>query len=305
MDGLTLGLTLGGIIIGAVITYIVSKYFFKKSIKEKSLTPFLQFSSRLFSEIDPELKKELIVNYKNTKVDNITQTQFLIANDGDIPIRDIIEPLKLSIPKKNKIFSVSIIHIEPDGRKIDYKIIETETENIIQFSIQLLNAGEYFVVKILVQDSLPTDEKEELENIKYTFSITADDLQPTLEINRLPYSYYEEEKERIYDWSGFWVGLIFGILLFAVFGVLYAFKEAHQGLYLFSLSEFFSKTNFSFYSVCIILLAIMGIIFLILTIVGIAQAISELTPNPKPKFKVPNKLRKERMHPYPFEIFEK
>jgi hypothetical protein len=125
MDGLTLGLTLGGIIIGAVITYIVSKYFFKKSIKEKSLTPFLQFSSRLFSEIDPELKKELIVNYKNTKVDNITQTQFLIANDGDIPIRDIIEPLKLSIPKKNKIFSVTIIHIEPEGRKIDYKIIET------------------------------------------------------------------------------------------------------------------------------------------------------------------------------------
>jgi hypothetical protein len=305
MEGITLGLTIGGVIIGAVITFIVSKYFFKKGVKEKSLTPFLQFSSRLFSELDPELKKELIVNYKNHKIDNITQTQFLIANDGDIPIRDIIEPLKLSIPKKNKIFSASIIHIEPEGRTVNYKVTETETENIIEFDIPLLNAGEYFVVKLLLQDSLPSDEKEVADKIEYAFTITADDLQPQLDISRLPYSYYEEESEKKYDWSGFWVSLIFGLLLVSVLGVLYAFKSANNGLYLFSLGDFFSGENFSFYSVCIILLALMGLIFLILTIIGIAQSISELTPNPKPKFKVPNKLRKEKLHPYPFEIFEK
>ncbi|WP_419212609.1 hypothetical protein ACNR9Q_00430 [Maribacter sp. X9] len=307
MDGITIGLTVGGIIVGAVITYIVSKYFFNKSLKEKSLTPFLQFTSRLFSDLDPELKEELIVTYKDHKIDNINQVQFLIANDGDIPIKDIIEPLRLIIPKENRVFSANIIHIEPEGRNIDYEIIETEDQNIIEFSIPLLNSGEFFVVKLLLQDSLPSESKEEKEKqnkITYSFTITADDLQPNLKISRLPYSYYEEEKKKKYNWTGFWFGIIFGVLLTAIIGIIYSFKHFAKELYLFSFNNFFNGETFSIYNVFILLLALLAIVFLLITIVGIVQAISELTPNKKPKFKVPSKLRKGRARSYPFEIFD-
>lgn len=301
MDGLTIGLTIGGIIIGAIVTFVVSKHFFNKSEKAKSLTPYLQFRSRLFSELDPELKKELIVNYKNHKIDNISQAQFLIANDGDLPIRDIIEPLKLKIPKENQIFSASIIHIEPEGRKIEHKIIESE--NSIIFDIPLLNAGEYFVVKLLLQDKL-IEDKEESQKIDYSFSITADDLEPNLQISSLPYSYYEEDKKKKHDFSGFWIALVFGVLLTSIVGVLYSFKSVGSGLYIFSFSEFFSKANFGFYSICIILMALIGLLFLIVTIIGIIAGIIELYPDEKPKFRVPNKLKKDKLSRYPIDFFE-
>jgi len=305
MDGLTITLTIGGIIFGAIMTYLVSKYFFNKGVKKKSLTPYKQFSSRLFTNLDPELKKELVVNYKNQKIDNITQTQFLIANDGDIPIRDIIEPLKLKIPKENKIFSVSIIHIEPEGRNIKYKIIESE--NIIEFDIPLLNAGDFFVIKLLLQDSLPTEdeEKEKERRITYSFTITADDLHPNLSIGLLPYSYYEKDEKKKYNWTGVWVSIIFGVLLSSVLGVIYSFKHLSTGLYLFSFSNFFKWETFGFYNICIIILALIGLVFLILTIVGIGQSISELTPDKKTKFKVPSKLRNKFDGPYPFKMYER
>lgn len=304
MNGLTIGLTIGGIIFGAIMTYVVSKYFFNKGIKKKSLTPYRQFSSRLFSKLDPELKKDLIVSYRNHKVDNLTQVQFLVANDGDVSIRDIIEPLRLRIPKENTIFSVSIIHIEPDGRNISYKIIDSETENIIEFNIPLLNPREFFVFKLLLQDSLPEEEKDKERKITYSFTITADDLQPKLSISGLPYSYYEEDKNKKYDWTGFWIGLIFGLLLTVIFGVIYSFKLLSPSLYLFSLKEFFKWETFGFFNVCIIILALIGIVFLLLTIIGIGLSILELAPNKKTKFKVPSKLRSKIDEPYYFEMYD-
>lgn len=304
MDGLTIGLTIGGIIFGAIMTYVVSKYFFNKGIKKKSLTPYRQFTSRLFTDIDPELKKELIVNYKNHKIDNLTQAQFLIANDGDIPIRDIIEPLRLRIPKENTIFSASIIHIEPEGRNIKYKIIESETENIIEFNIPLLNAGDFFVIKLLLQDSLPSEEKENERKITYSFTITADDLQPNLDISKLPFSYYEEDKKKKHDWTGLWLSVIFGLLLTVILGVLYSFKQLSASLYLFSFSGFFKWETFGFYNICIIILALIGIVYLLLTIVGIGMSITELTPNKKTKFKVPSSLRNKIEDSYHFDIYD-
>jgi hypothetical protein len=305
MDILTLGLTIGGIISGALITIIVSKYFFKKSIKEKKLNTYIQFSSRLFSVLDPELKKNLIVNFKNHKIDNITQAQFFIANTGDVPIKDIIEPLKLSLPKENKIFSVNIVHIEPEGREIKFDLIELEKENIIKFNIPLLNSGEYFVFKLLMQDKLPSedDDKKKDENSIFKFTITADDLPPSLQISHLPYSYYQEETEQKYDRTFLWIGLISGLFFTVFTSILYAFKFKTAGLYLFSFKEFFNLGTFSFFNVCLILFALLDLIALILVIIGIVGSISELKPNEKPKFKIPKKLRDEK-YSFPFEYSE-
>lgn len=303
MDGLTLGLTLVGIIIGAVVSYLVSRHFFQKGVKKKTLTPYIQFASKLFSELDPELRENLIVNYKNVKVENIAQAQFLIANTGDIPIRDIIKPLRLTLPSNNKIFSVNIVHVEPEGREISYKIIETQSLNHIEFNIPLLNGGEFFIFKILIQDTLPQpDDTEDKERKSiYSFTVTADELPPHLEINRLPYSYYEQEKKEDYDWAFVWLGAISLQIFIAIMGTILSLKMQSKGLYLFAFSEFFNMETFGIYNICILSLSFFGLIAFILAIIGVVGAIAELTPDEKPKFRVPSKLRKEvRFTPFDF-----
>lgn len=303
MDGLTIGLAVGGIVIGAVASYIVSNHFFKKGVKEKSLVPYIQFRSKLFTELDDELKDNLVVNYKTHKIENITQAQFLIANSGDIPIRDIIEPLKLVLPKSNKVFSANIIHIEPEGRSIDHKVIETDETNIVQFNIPLLNGGEFFVVKLLIQDSLVNEiDGEKLES-PFKFTITADDLPPELEVSRLPYSFYEDQKEKGYDWTWFWIGIISSVLSTSIIGTIFSLKYKVEGLYLFSFSEFFNWETFGFLNVCILLLAVLGFLTLIVSIMSLIGAISDIKPSKKQKIKVPNKLRKEREW-YPVDFFD-
>lgn len=311
MDGTTLLFSIAGIVIGAIVSYFVSKHFFKKGVKKKSLTPYIQFSSKLFSDLDHELREDLIVNYKNLNVENLAQAQFIVANSGDIAIRDIIKPLRLTLPLENKIFNISIIHIEPEGREIKYNVIETEKSNIIEFNIPLLNAGEYFVFKILTQDVLPKEENDDdndediddldAETKTYKFTITADDLPPKLTIRELPYSYYEHEKLTSYDWMSFWIGLISLIVFIATAGTLYSLKFKSENLYLFNPRNFFNLETFSFYNVSILLLALFGTITLLMTILGFIMALSEISPREEPKFKVPDKLRKDKRFS-PFEI---
>lgn len=304
MDSITLGLTIGGIIVGALASYFVSLHFFQKSIKKKTLIPFVQFASKLFSELDPELKDNLKVSYKDLEIENITQAQFVVANSGDIPIRDIIEPLKLILPKENKILGINIIHIEPEGRNITFKTIENDDCNIIEFYVPLLNGSDYFVFKILIQDSLPQVKEIESEDKKqkFEFLITADDLPPKLTIESLPFSYYEEEKNDSYEWAPLLLGIVSLLITTAIFGTILSLKFSTKGLYLLEFNEFFNSKTFSIYNVYILILTIIGILFSVLMIIGFITSISQLTPDEKPKFKVPKNLKNERRFPS-FEFF--
>ena len=293
---ITIILTIGGIIIGAIVTYLASKHFFHKGVKCKSLTPFIQYSSTLFSNIEPELQESLTVNYKSVKVDNITQIQFVIANTGDMPIRDIIKPLRMAIPVECKIFSVNIIHIEPEGREIKHTISETENGNFVDFDIPLLNAHEFFVFKMVVQDNLPNSEDDKYtEEYPYKFTITADELPPNLRIEHLPYSYYEQENiSSYYEWGYIWVSLTLGTISAAIVGVLFSLTTI-PSLNIMSLSAFFKMETFSFYNICVLLLAIVGILLIIFFVIFSILAVSEIDIGKKkePKIKIPKTLRKK------------
>lgn len=298
MDGLTLTITISSILIGIFVTFFVAKYYFKKGDKKKSLTPYLQFSSTLFQELDPELRQSLIVKYKDVNIENLTQAQFLIANTGDLPIRDIIEDFKLTLPKENKIFSISIIHIQPEGRNIEYKIEENNDKNIVLFKIPLLNKGEFFVFKVLYQDFI-TDDKDTKDveyDEEYSFTITAYNLPPNLELEHLPFNYYEDEIDNKYDWSSFWIAFISGIVFGSILLTILAFDEPVNNRYLFNFKSFFSSDTFDFINIGILFLSLLGFVTFLLTILGIVMALSELSPDDKPKFKVPTKLRKEKKY---------
>lgn len=311
MDFTTIILTILGIVIGAVASYIISQHFFKKSVKQKKLSVYIQFNSRLFSRtVDTHLQKDLVVNYKNHAIENIMQAQFVIANTGDIAIRDIIRPLRLNLPKKNVIYNVTIEDIKPEGRIIEHKIVDDIKFNVIEFNIPLLNCGDYFVFKLVAQDFFEkkNDNEEEKNKVHsdetlFDFTITADDIPPNIRIEQLPYTYYEDEKVETYDWAAFWGALIISIIDVVLIGVVFSFRHLNTHLYLFSFNDFFDKKFFSFYSVCVLLLSIVAFVLLIISVIMWILAIEELKPKEKPKFKLPKRLDREKKYFYNIDKF--
>jgi hypothetical protein len=298
--------TLAGIVFGGLISYWISRFYYKKSVKTKHLSCFVQFVSEILTDIAPDIKKKLLIQYAGQEVESLYQVQFIIANDGDFPIRDIIKPLTLKIPNKGVVLDANIIHIEPNGRNVILEIIQNDGEFEVEFNFPLLNSGEYFVAKLLVRGNAPRlkRNKEEikagLKSINFfelrpynlfSFTITADDLPPEIKSERLP-NYYSENAYDFVDKSSYWGGAIVGSLAFILGYLLFSLKWLKPDLFFLPIDNFFS--SFSFLKFCII---ICWLIVLVLVITAIAIPASEIggtTSKKKTKFKIPRKLSGHR-----------
>lgn len=286
--------TIAGIIIGGLITVWASRYFYKKSLKSKTLSCFVQYVSEILTDIDPDVKNNLEVDFKGQKVESLYQVQFVIANTGDIPIRDIINPLNLKIPNEGIILDANLLHIDPKGREINLDI--ADSNDSISFDFPLLNSGEYFISKLLIKGEPPRHEiKEGEENRRlidygsydlFDFTITADELPPEIASQHLPPDYSEFEFNH-FDKSTIWGGAIFGFLAFTVAFILYGIGNVQTDLFLFHFGEFFSNFSYLKFSIIVgwLLAAILGIAGIMIP----ASEIGGIRPKKKPKFKLPKK----------------
>jgi hypothetical protein len=276
-------------LVGIIISVLVGSYYFQKSKKEKKLTPILQFSGKLFGDIDPDIKKDLIFFYKKGKIENLSQAQFIIANTGEQSIRDIIEPLTLHLPSNIFLYNVELIEICPEGRKIDFKVNKSENSSEIIFTIPLLNTREFFSFRILYHD---LNKKSDWN---FNFSISAEELPPILESIEINYSDYEEEKGNKLIGSKISFLSIFGLSGFLILFILLSFKEPVSGKYIFNFNDFFNVETFDFSNVVIIIMSIIGFIFLLITFLGIvfplALEIILAFKGRKTKFKIPSKYK--------------
>ena len=75
-----IALTLFGIVIGVIATILVSRHYYRRTI-ERKLTPFIHLHSEVFAGIDPEVRKDIKIYYKNEEVNELTHYQVLIANN--------------------------------------------------------------------------------------------------------------------------------------------------------------------------------------------------------------------------------
>lgn len=197
-------ISLFSLLVGVAATVLVSRYYFNRST-DKSLTPYLDFGSQLLSGIDPEVKKDLSIKYQDVEVDDLLQIQYLVANTGEKPIRDIIQPLSLTIPDEGVILDASLLHIHPEGRNVELNVDENKRQ--VQFLFPLLNKGEFFIVKLLIKGS---PNKKDIE-----FTISVDDLPPKLVVERLPrekIATKEEKEEKQFEKGMFITGVIFLLL---------------------------------------------------------------------------------------------
>jgi hypothetical protein len=295
--------TIAGILFGGLISFLVSRFYYKKSIKTKTLSCYVQYVSEILTDIDPEVKQKLEIDYEGQKVDSLYQVQFIIANTGDFPIRDIIRPLTLQVPNKAEVLDANIIHIEPNGREILHQTIKTPENNFVEFTFPLLNSGDYFVVKLLVKGNAPRPEKKAEENDDITtvdffefrrynlfkFKVTVDDLPPEIISERLPND-YSEFRPTTFDKTSLIAGGIISLIGFIFGFILYSLKG---DLFLFNFGEFF--TSFSFLKLCIILGWLLTLIILIIAVAIPASEFSgSRTNKSKTKFKLPRKLDEHR-----------
>jgi hypothetical protein len=166
-------MSVASLIIGAVLSYVTSWYFFKRSV-DKRLTVHLQFASQVLAGVeDPAVRKELEILYRGVKIDDLLQVQFVVVNDGPRPIRDLIEPLNLVLPAKAKLLEARIPHVEPKGREVKVETIPLdEGKTKLNFRFSLLNSGEHFFIRLLLNGVIKAE--------KLRFNISGDDLPPTL-----------------------------------------------------------------------------------------------------------------------------
>lgn len=291
---MNIALTLLGIVIGIIATLLISRHYFRRTM-ERKMTPFIHLHSEVFAGIDPEVRDDIKIYYKNEEVNDLTHYQVLIANTGDRAIRDFIKPLSVIFPENVRILDVSILHKSPKEFELKYKV-ETNDKNmdVCKFDIPLLNKEDFFLVKFLL--------KGEVSPYSPEFRVTVDDIPPKISPEWLSFSATTEEKGKI-EWSavGVGIGLMSGAASISYFG--YLLWKSNPSLFPYPWSTFsFSVLNsitLIFMVLSVLALALIGIIL------AAGVGFEEVFSKSKYKFPLPKELRRAgRFHKRAGEIIE-
>ena len=271
-----LALSIGSLIIGVLATILVSRYYFRRTVT-KALTPYVQFFSSLFDGVDPAVRESLKIAYKGMAVTELLEIQFLIANTGERSIRDVIAPLSLSIPNGCKLLDASILHVS-QGRQV--KITQAETS--VSFEFPLLNASEFFITKLLLQGrATPKD---------FTFTITVDDLPPTISTVSLPPDLIETSNKRQFEYAQLLIGLVFLLLGASFAGLIFAHWPSLRACWTQGLTVSFRHNWVLLLSS--VIAVIPTILLLVLGPMVVVGAFTDFSFPKRRRFRVPEDLRR-------------
>ena len=277
-------LSLLGIVVGVTATALVGRHYFRRTT-DRSLTPFVHLSSSVLSDIDPEVRSELKIQFHDQQIADLTHIQLLIANTGNRAIRNCIKPLSITFPKKTKILDYSIIYKHPKEREISAKRStgKTDTEDSIEVSFPLLNAGDFFLIKFLIEGNVNPFDLQ--------YRITVDDLPPTLEAEWLPYSSVSKEVKKV-DWSAIWGGLACVAGAACISYILFLLWHYQPTLFPYPWKTYeFSVLNL----IVFILLAAVSLLLLLLGIfLMIGIGFEELFSSSKHRFPLPENIGRVR-----------
>jgi hypothetical protein len=209
-----------GAFIGIVSSVIISRYYYLKQTT-KRLTPYIHLASPILRGVDLNVRKALKIYYKDVEVDDLFDLQFIIANEGNRPIRGYVKPLSLSIPKNIKIIDSSILLTHPKDREVQIRVEEQpENNTVVKFDFPILNSGDFFLAKLLLDGNIKTSQ--------ILFEITDEDLPheikpliwPTMRIMPAYSSNEDDEKPRKF-WLFVGTVSIMGGLLFAYLSFMF------------------------------------------------------------------------------------
>lgn len=264
------------LVLGIIATILVSKYYYKRSFKT-SLTPFIQFSSLPLLGIDANVRKELVIKYGNEDIENLFEIQFLIANTGDKAVKDIIEPLTLTMPNDCKLLDANILFVRPEGRKVEINLSNDKT--VIEYRFSLLNSEEFFITKLLI-NGIPSEKD-------FDFSIVSEELSPILKPIPLPFDAIETGEKRGFVWWMLLIGSLFIVLSLSILKLILDNWSKIPHFKQLPFLDFIANLGLSGFSVFICIIP--SLLFMLF---GVMLSIVSFTnfrfPKAKNKFVVPN-----------------
>lgn len=284
-----LTLSLASLIIGVLATVWVSRYYFLRAV-DKKLTAYVQFSSSLFDGVDSSVREALKISYKGTAVSDLLDIQFLVANTGERAIRDVICPLSVSIPKDCILLDASVLHVSPEGREVTI----TQAAKAVSFLFPLLNTGEFFVTKLLLQGrARPKD---------FLFSITVDDLPPTLSPVPLPHDLIDTGKKRGFEGELLVLGAILLLLGASFAGVIFGHSTTLQECWTRGVVTSFPQHWILLLSVLVT--AIPAILLLVIGPMVMVGAFTNFSFPKRKRFRVPEDIVRRRIFFEDFPLLE-
>lgn len=173
---------LGSLAAGAVLSILVSRYYFIRSLKYR-LTVYVHSYSRVLVGVAQDVKESLDVRFQGSPVDDLGEMVFLIANEGAHPIKDVVRPLVASVPEGTKLLDAVVLHVHPNGRTVS----ASPEEKSVELRFDLLNPGDYFLLKFLIDGSARPNEID--------FSLTAVGLPPRLKASPRAYATSEDSSK--------------------------------------------------------------------------------------------------------------
>ena len=160
--------TIIGIAAGLIITIIISRYYYRLSVRHR-LSVYVLQAFQVMSDVDRDIKKDFTVKFKDTQVKNLTILELLIVNQGTHPIRDCVEPLAIEFPEGTALLDATVPYVNPEGRHVRAEVI---SDRRFEYHFSILNPREYFLTKIVADGFI------DLERLLIT--IGADNLPPRL-----------------------------------------------------------------------------------------------------------------------------
>ena len=172
---------------------------------------FVTLFNRVFVGIDAHVRKSLEFKYNQETITELQQINFIVANDGDRAIRDCIEPLTIAVNKPVRLLDASILYRSPADLRVELTHSSDEKgAPVITCSFPVMNAGEFFLVKLLLDCYVKQDD--------LFCQILCDDLPRKFATKLLSSSAMREPTRRI-EWGGIGVGSFF-LAMIAVFGLV-------------------------------------------------------------------------------------
>ena len=220
--------TIVGIIIGVAATVLVAQYYFRKTIN-KQISVFVTLSSRVFAGLEPQVRSKLEFHYSGKEITELQQIDMIIANNGDRAIRDCIEPLALHFKKKTTILDASIIHRDPSDLQVTIVPGERDNLPVVRCEFPLLNTGEFFLLKLLVDGYISRKDIE--------CKILADDLPRSFSAKLLPMAAVTEPKRKV-EWTGVILGSVFLLGVASGSLILWNYYNVKPGIWPFPWSNF-------------------------------------------------------------------
>ena len=274
-------LTFIGLILGIIASTLVGRHYFRRTI-DRSLKPFIHLHSLVLSGIDPSVRGDLKVRYKNEPVDDLTHLQLLVANTGTRAIRDCIKPFSISFPQNADILDYSILYRHPSELELTTtkEITGESNQEAVNISFPLLNKDNFFLIKFLIKGTIePKDLK---------CKILVDDLPPTLDVDWLPRSATTRETSNV-DWSALFIGVSLLAIAACMVYLFYLLWNNQPSLFPYPWSTY----EFSILNSIVFLMLAVGLLILIFIGIVFATGIAfeDLFSSSRHRFQLPDELQ--------------